>query len=116
MDSVQILDVGEPVTVGAQVTRELTEVGEPVPALVQHTTLENAVESISSSAYSVKVRQGQALTSGQAVRVLSCVQEPTLVGKVLLLDKVSENGAAVLRKAVASDWETVNQQGKSVLA
>jgi hypothetical protein len=42
--------------------------------------------------------------------------EPDLVGKVLLLDKVSQNGLAMLRKAVASDFDMVNQEGKGGLA
>lgn len=111
-DTVQILDVGSPVTTGIHVTRELTPVGEPVAALVQTTNLANAVESRVDSVYSVKVPRGIAISAGQAVEVLTCVEEPDLVGKKLLLDKVSKNGAAIIRKAVASDFEVVNQEGK----
>jgi len=93
-------------------TRTITE---PIPGLVQHTTLENAVESRSSTAYSVKVAQGTPLRAGQAIEVISCVMEPELEGKILLLDKVSLNGLAMLRKAVASESEIVNQEGKGVL-
>lgn len=115
-DSIQILNVGEPVTVGINVTRELTEVGEPVAGLVQSTILANAVESRTDSTYSVKVARGTDLKSGEAVRVVTCVLEPDLVGKVLLLDKVSLNGLAMIRKAVAADFETVDQQGKDGLS
>ena len=115
MDSVQVLNVGDPRTEGIHVTNELTPVGDPIPALVQSITLENSVDGTVSQGWSVKVRQGTALESGQAVRVLTCVQEPSLVGKVLLLDTVSQNGAAMIRKAVAQDFEKVNQQGKAVL-
>lgn len=111
-DTVQILDVGDPVTTGIHVTRELTPVREPVAALVQTTTLANAVESRVDSVYSVKVSRGTPIAAGQAVEVLTCVEEPDLVGKKLLLDKVSKNGVAIIRKAVASDFEIVNQEGK----
>lgn len=87
-----------------------------VPGLVQTTTLANAVESRTDSTYSVKVAAGTALRAGQGIEVVSCVAEPDLVGKVLLLDKVSHNGLAMLRKAVASDFDMVNQQGKEGLA
>ncbi|AXQ52875.1 hypothetical protein SEA_NEFERTHENA_11 [Microbacterium phage Neferthena] len=115
-DSIQVMNVGEPVTVGPQVTRSLTPVGDPIPGLVQTTVLANAVEGISENIFSVKVAQGTTLLPGQAVKVVSCVLEPALVGKVLLLDKVSENGAALIRKAVASDTTIVNQEGKEALA
>jgi len=116
LDSVQIFNVGQPVTVGIQVTRELTPVGEPVAGLVQHTGLNNAVESATDTIYSIKVPQATELVSGQAVRVVACLMEPALVGKTLLVDKVSLNGAAMLRKAIASEHEVVNQEGKEALA
>lgn len=116
VDRVQLYTGGEPVTVGIHVTRENVEpVGEPIPALVQTTVLQNAAESQTSNLYSVKVAQGTVLEAGMIIGVESCVQEPSLVGKKLLLDKVSENGLALLRKAVASDWDIVNQEGKEDL-
>ena len=116
IDSIQVLLVGPPVTQGIAVTRSLTNVGTPVAGLVQTTTLANAVESRVDSVYSVKVARGTALAAGQAVRVITCLLDPTLVGKVLLLDKVSKNGLAMIRKAVASDFEVVNQEGKGGLS
>lgn len=113
IDSIQIYDVGDPVTVGYEVTRPLTAVGQPVPSLVQATNLANAVESRTETIYSVKVARGTDIQAGQAVEVLECEQEPDLVGKRLLLDKVSQNGAAIIRKAVASDFQVVNQEGKA---
>ena len=115
VDSVQVYNLGSPVTTGVHVSLSRSPVGEPIPALVQTTTLANAAESSTDSVYSVKVAQGTALSAGQAVKVLSCRMEPSLVGKTLLLDKVSQNGLAALRKAVASDFEVVNQEGKEGL-
>ncbi|QDF15974.1 hypothetical protein H3N89_gp09 [Microbacterium phage MonChoix] len=115
IDSVQILDVADPVTVGINVTRATTPVGDPVPALVQTTTLQNAVESTVENIYSVKVPVGTQLNPGQAVEVVTAATEPSLAGKKLLIDKVSQNGMAVLRKAVASDFTKVNQEGKEGL-
>lgn len=116
LDEVQILDVGQPVTVGTQVTRSLTPAGSPVAGLVQTTTLANAAEGITENIYSVKVARATPIAAGQAVRVTRCQLEPSLVGKVLLLDKVSQNGAALIRKAVAQDTTIVNQEGKEALA
>lgn len=116
LDSVQLYDVGPPVTVGATVSRALSAVGAPIPGLVQTTSLANAVESRTENLYSVKVPQGTVISAGQAVKVIACLMEPDLVGKVLLLDKVSQNGAALIRKAVASDTTVVNQEGKEALA
>lgn len=112
IDSIQIYHVGSPVTVGYEVTRALTAVGQPIAGLVQTTTLENAIESRTASTYSVKVAQGTFLYAGQAITVVGCIMEPSLVGKTLLIDKVSQNGLAMIRKAVASDFESVNQEGK----
>lgn len=118
IDSIQILDVGQPVTVGTKVTRPLTPAGDgkPVNALVQTTSLLNAVESRTINTYSVKVAQGTALRAGQAVKVLFCRMEPDLSQRVLLIDKVSENGMSLIRKAVASDYTSVNQEGKANLS
>ncbi|WNO28257.1 hypothetical protein SEA_GAREY24_10 [Microbacterium phage Garey24] len=116
LDSIQILDVGDPVTVGHNVIKSLTPVGDPVAGLVQSTTLQNAVESKVETVFSVKVARGTALEAGQAIRVVSCVAEPDLVGKVLLLDKISQNGLALIRKGVASEATVVNQEGKEGLA
>jgi len=115
LDSLQILTVGPPVTVGATVTRALTPVGLPIQGLVQTTSLANAVESRTDSVYSVKVAKGTALAAGQAIKVLNSRSEADLVNKVLLIDKISKNGLAMIRKAVASDFENVNQEGKSNL-
>lgn len=114
-DSVQIYTVGDPVTSGVSVSRSLQSSGDAVNGLVQTTVLENAIESQVETSYSVKVPRGTALSAGQAVKVVTCVAEPALVGKTLYIDKVSENGAAMLRKATARDFEQVNQEGKGGL-
>jgi hypothetical protein len=115
LDSLQLMDVGAPATVGFNVTRSLTPTGLPISGLVQTTTLANAVESRTDNTYSIKLSQGTDIKAGQAVKVLFCRQEPDLAGKVLLIDKVSQNGMAMLRKAVASDFDMVNQEGKGGL-
>lgn len=114
-DEISIFAAGAPVTVGFTVSKPLTLRTAGVAALVQTITLENAVESLTSSTYSVKVPRGQDLAAGDVVEVTRCALEPSLVGKRLLVDKVSQNGAALLRKAVASDWTVVNQEGKGAL-
>lgn len=116
VDQIQIMDVGQPVTVGINVTRSLTPVGDPISGLVQTSVLLNAAESRTEATYSVKVSRGTTLRSGQAVKVIACRQEPELSGKVLLIDKISLNGLAMIRKAIASDYENINQEGKGNLA
>ena len=116
VDTIQIYTVGAPDTVGFEVTRPLTAVGEPIQGLVQSTTLENAIESRTETIYSVKVARGTPFSPGIAVRVITCVAEPELVGKTLLIDKVSLNGLSLIRKATASDFETINQEGKGDIA
>lgn len=111
-DLVDIYQVGEPVTEGYQVVRPATLFMPDVASLVQSTVLANAVESQVSNAYSVKVPLSTDLLPGMVVLVKQCSREPSLVGKHLLIDKVSENGMALIRKAVASDFNTVDQQGK----
>lgn len=116
VDSVRICNVGEPVTVGTNVTRSLDKSRQPIQGLVQTTTLANAAESAVTNTYSIKVPRGTELVKGQAVEVVSCRAEPSLVGRVLLVDKVSENGIALIRKGVATDFYNVNQQGKAGLS
>lgn len=116
VDLVQILNVGDPITVGTQVSRVLTPAGQPIPGLVQTISLESAVEGRVTQAISVKVAQGTAITAGQAVRVEACLQEPDLVGKVFLLDTISQNGLSLIRKGTATRMNTVNQEGKEGLA
>lgn len=112
VDHIDLYDVGPLVTVGFETERELTLVESDIPALVQGTVLQNAIESMVSTTWSVKVERGTDIAAGQAIRVTECRQEPDLVGKVLYLDKVSQNGLAILRKAIASDFYAVDQQGK----
>ena len=115
VDTVQLVTVGDPVTTGFTVSRPVTDVGAPVPGLVQTTVLQGAVESMTTDVFSVKVPASTPLVAGMGVRVVSCTREPALVGKVLLVDKVSFNGLALIRKGVATMFEPVNQEGKGTL-
>lgn len=115
IDSLQVLTVGEPQTVGYEVTRTLTALGAPVAGLVQSVTLESVVEGRVNQAYSIKVPQGTVISEGNAIKVLVCRQEPDLAGMVLLVDTVSRNGLAMIRKGTASVARTVDQQGKEAI-
>lgn len=115
VDKIHIYTAGGTVTTGIHVTRDLASVKSGVPALVQTTTLANAAESRTDNTYSIKVERGETLDPGMVVTVAECQQEPELVGKRLLVDKVSLNGLAMIRKAVAGDWTSVDQQGKEGL-
>lgn len=116
IDTLDLYDVGDLVTTGVHTTRELTLVQADVRSLVQATTLQNAIESATSTTYSVKVPRATAIKAGQAIKVKTCTNDPSLVGTTLYLDKVSHNGLALIRKAVASVTYNVDQQGKEVLS
>ena len=116
VDKVQLYTVGPPVTTGIQVTRQLTPLGEPVNGLVQTTLLANAVESLTETTWSVKVAAEVPLQGGMAVQVLMCQQDPSLVGEVLLIDRVNQSGMNLIRKGVSGSFMTVDQQGKAVMA
>lgn len=115
IDRLQVLAVGEPETVEFQVTRSLTPVGNPVAGLVQSVTLESVVQGQVNQTYSIKMPQGTEISEGQAVKVLVCRQEPDLVGMVLLVDTISRNGLAMIRKGTATVARTVDQQGKEAI-
>lgn len=114
-DEVKLYAVGAPVTVGTKVTHELDLLDGNLAALVQTTVLANTIESRTDNVYSIKVAAGTVISAGMVVEVISCELEPDLIGKKLLLDKVSKNGVSIIRKAVASDWDNVNQEGKASL-
>ena len=118
VDKVQLYTVGPPVTTGIQVTRQLAPLGEPVNGLVQTITnlLANAVESMTETTWSVKVDAEVPLRDGMAVQVLVCQQDPSLVGEVLLIDRVNQSGMNLIRKGVSASFMTVDQQGKAVMA
>ena len=116
VDKVQLYTVGPPVTTGIQVTRQLAPLGEPVNGLVQTTLLANAVESLTQTTWSVKVAAEVPLRGGMAVQVLMCQQDPSLVGEVLLIDRVSQSGMNIIRKGVSGSFMAVDQQGKVVMA
>lgn len=116
VDLLQVYNVAAPVTVGASVSRPLSAVGSPISGLVQSTVLANAAESRTEGVYVVKVARLTELEEGQAVKVLRCAAEPALVGQILLIDKMSRNGLALIRRGVASVSTVVNQEGKEALA
>ena len=115
VDKISIYNAGDPVTVGFEVTRQLTPASANVPAVVQTTVLNNAEESRTVNVYSIKVARHTELSAGQVITVDTCYSEPSLVGLKLLIDKVSESGLSTIRKAVASDFNLVNQEGKEGL-
>ena len=117
VDKVQLYTVGPPVTTGIQVTRQLTPLGDPVNGLVQTTTiLSNAAGSLTETTWSVKVAAEVPLQGGMAVQVLMCQQDPSLVGEVLLIDRVNQSGMNLIRKGVSGCFMAVDQQGKAVMA
>lgn len=116
IDDIDILDVGEVRTVGTQVTRDLNPALSHINGLVQTTSLPNATDGRVVLSYSIKVEAKTELKPGQAVRVNFCRAEPDLAGVVLLVDSVSLNGQATLRKGVAVQVLTVNQEGKGILS
>jgi hypothetical protein len=115
LDSIQIYDVSDPITVGAEVTRALTPVGPPVQGLVQSVSLELPLEGRISQSYVIKVSITTALEAGQAVRLLNSRTEADLVGKTFMIDTVSASSIGTIRKATSSKVATLDSQGKGVL-
>lgn len=112
IDKINVYHLGGVVTEGYHTFREATLHAAGVPALVQSVTLENAVESVTSTTYSIKVSTDTDLKAGDLIKVTHATNDHTLHGLELLVDKVNTNGLALLRKAVASNFATVDQQGK----
>ena len=112
VDTVDLYTLGETQTEGYRSYRKATLVEPDVAALVQTTVLANAAESQVDNVYSVKVPLSTEVVPGMVARVVRCQREPSLVGKHLMVDKVSQNGLAMLRKCVAADFHQVDQQGK----
>ena len=82
---------------------------------MQATTLTNAEESLVSNVYSVKFPASTVVEPGMVAEVVAS-HDAALIGKRLLLDKVNRNGLTMIVKAVASDWDAVDQQGKGNLS
>lgn len=116
IDKLQILNVGEPVTTGINVTLPLTPAGQPVDGLVQSVTLESPVDGRVMQGYSIKVPRGTALQAGQVVRVLNTRSDFDLVGMEILVDTISKNGLAMIRKGTGQKFTNINQQGKAGLS
>ena len=112
VDKIDVYTRGELITVGYDTERRLDPFAIGYPALVQSTVLANAVESTVDHVYSIKVAQATPLEAGMVVEVKECTQEPDLVGVRLLVDKMSSNGLAIIRKGVASYYSQVDPQGK----
>jgi len=113
VDVLNLYTPGDTITNGDfTVTRGLSPVALGVPGLVQTVTLPNADGGISQSNYSIKVGPGVVLDPGMVVEVGQCEREPALTGRRFLVESVSQNGLALIRKAVASDFTAVDQQGK----
>jgi len=112
VDKVDVYTRGELVTIGYNTERQLHPYAIGYPALVQSTVLANAVESTVAHTYSIKVAQATPLEAGMVVEVKQCAQEPDLVGTKLLIEKMSSNGLAIIRKGVASYYSQVDPQGK----
>lgn len=116
IDRLDICEVGATVTRGfVAVPATTTVIQHDVQCLVQTTDIPQPVEGVAVQQFSVKVPRGTRLEPGMAVRVSQCWREPTLVDAYLLVDSVSENGSALLRKATATRFHQVDGTGKDRL-
>ena len=116
IDRLDICEVGVTVTRGfVAVPATTTVIQHDVQCLVQTIDIPQPVEGAAVQQYSIKVPRGTRLEPGMAARVSQCWREPTLVDTYLLVDSVSENGSALLRKATATRFHQVDGTGKDRL-
>ena len=117
IDYLDIFEAGPTITRGFQaMPATLTAVQHDVQCLVQTTEIPQPIEGVAVQQYSIKVPRGTSLKSGQVVRVTRCWREPSLQEVYLLIDSVSENGAALLRKATATRFHQVDGTGKEQIS
>ena len=121
IDRLDICEVGATVTRGfVAVPATTTVIQHDVQCLVQTIDIPQPgafgdLDGVAVQQYSIKVPKGTRLEPGMAARVSQCWREPTLVDTYLLVDSVSENGSALLRKATATRFHQVNGTGKDRL-
>lgn len=117
IDYLDIFEAGPTITRGFQaMPATLTAVQHDAQCLVQTIEIPQPIEGVAVQQYSIKVPRGTSLKPGQVVRITRCWREPSLQGVYLLIDSVSENGAALLRKATATRFHQVDGTGKEQIS
>lgn len=114
-DRVRLYELGPERSVGYRVVRDRTLIQADLPALVQTTDVASDAESFVSTFFSIKLPQSTPVVTGHLVEVTQCEREPHLIGKTLLVERVSFNGLALLRKAIARGYTTLDSQGKGAV-
>lgn len=113
VDSLTISSPGINTVVNFEDIRSIEPRVHDVPCLVQTTSVIDSDSGTTSRYFSVKVGKDEDLNPGDYVTITRCDRDQSLVGRSLLIDNVSYNGIALIKKGISKEFENVNSEGKS---
>lgn len=97
-------------------TSEFTTVAAGVSALVQGITDSGTPqEGLMTKQWSIKVSKRTSVNPGVIIKVVESKSQPDMAGFRILVDEVSHQGMALIRKCIGQGFHAVDPQGKDGL-